>query len=337
MSCGRRGKPGLKRILASPVPTTRRSLAPSPTSLRAATAFSLQLMAGQYTDEAMDATNPAVQGTALQQDMAAAIAGAPEGQGLPPLQWLTPDPPGSGTAPFFPQDGMPLVAALVDETAPTPASPSETMTYIQHLYCVYQNRGDISVVQPLIDEGSGPSYKNYSMMYLTLRASLLTSLATASATVLGIDPPGEMELVDFAGEADTPTVTLQRLITDLVPGTSTPACTAVFNNEGDPRFADFFSLGSSLARLASLSSAELERLFTETLDCAVGRLDAWITALATTMLQQVSKNGYTPVIGGYGWLENACRTPHQLLRPRLARSNRQSKQLQRRRAAPSSA
>jgi len=63
--------------------------------------------------------------------------------------------------------------------------------------------------------------------------------------------------------------------------------------------------------LAGESTAELERLFTETLDLSSHRLDAWITALANRRLDsirihQMSQYG-TPKgnrLGGYGWLED---------------------------------
>jgi len=63
----------------------------------------------------------------------------------------------------------------------------------------------------------------------------------------------------------------------------------------------------ALTVLAPLPTAELERLFTETLDAASHRLDAWITSLATQRLVQPRRGGDIAsgcFIGAYGWVEN---------------------------------
>ena len=61
----------------------------------------------------------------------------------------------------------------------------------------------------------------------------------------------------------------------------------------------------SLGVLAGLPTAELERLLTETLDCASHRLDAWFTSLASRRLDGL--RAATPAgvhVGGFGWVEN---------------------------------
>lgn len=67
----------------------------------------------------------------------------------------------------------------------------------------------------------------------------------------------------------------------------------------------------ALDQIAFESTAELERLFTESLDLASHRLDAWLTAFATRRLddmrraqiaQQLKPKG--DFLGGYGWLED---------------------------------
>jgi hypothetical protein len=253
---------------------------------------------------------------------------SPAGKGVPPAQWLVPysGPHGGqrpglllafplGSEPPMPgQTPSPVVANVLDESPPTPTS--ETAMYIQHLCEVYAKSGDLCTVQALINEssiygggaGCQPStgagvYFDLSFLYLTLRASLLISLGLACATVLGIEPPAESELVDFAGEPGTPTQTLQRIIGRIAPG-GLPACQAVFKHQNDSSYAGFFNLGKNLQRLASISSAELQRLFTETLDCAVARIDAWITAFATAQLAEYSPDNIGKVVGGYAWLQN---------------------------------
>lgn len=66
----------------------------------------------------------------------------------------------------------------------------------------------------------------------------------------------------------------------------------------------------ALAALAPLTTAELERLFTETLDVTSHRIDAWITALAAKRLDRMRVT--EPVgshLGAYGWVENLVARP----------------------------
>jgi hypothetical protein len=89
---------------------------------------------------------------------------------------------------------------------------------------------------------------------------------------------------------------------------------------GSP-FERLAQLRASLDRLAALPTAELDRLLTETLDTCSHRLDAWITALATSRLlpgdQAGTEAGVSagdrepPRLGGYCFAEN--------LRPRPTR------------------
>jgi hypothetical protein len=63
----------------------------------------------------------------------------------------------------------------------------------------------------------------------------------------------------------------------------------------------------ALAGLAPLPTAELERLFTESLDAVSHRIDPWVTSLANQRLSQMSvarKSGPGCFIGTYAWLEN---------------------------------
>jgi hypothetical protein len=61
----------------------------------------------------------------------------------------------------------------------------------------------------------------------------------------------------------------------------------------------------SLAAIEDLSTAELERLFTSTLDTCSHRLDAWITSLASKRLASMrTRNPSGAHWGAYGWIEN---------------------------------
>jgi hypothetical protein len=60
-----------------------------------------------------------------------------------------------------------------------------------------------------------------------------------------------------------------------------------------------------MRRLAQLPTAELDRLFTETLDACSHRLDVWATAIANALLKRARCAGVSGVhLGCYGWVEN---------------------------------
>ncbi|WP_421789150.1 hypothetical protein [Hyphobacterium sp.] len=72
-----------------------------------------------------------------------------------------------------------------------------------------------------------------------------------------------------------------------------------------PQESELQQFRDSLRRLCKIPADELERVFCETLDLGVHRLDAWSTALATKRLKSQRANQPSGLhIGGYGWLEN---------------------------------
>jgi hypothetical protein len=71
----------------------------------------------------------------------------------------------------------------------------------------------------------------------------------------------------------------------------------------------------ALRRLATLPSAELERLLLDTLDTTGTRLDAWVTSFATKRLAQVrADKPQATHVGAFGWVEGLRpdRTPDSL-------------------------
>jgi hypothetical protein len=78
-------------------------------------------------------------------------------------------------------------------------------------------------------------------------------------------------------------------------------------------FAQLTELRASLERLATLSTAELDRLLTETLDACSHRLDVWATAVATAILSRKRAEQVGGVhLGAFGWVEEvrpAARRP----------------------------
>ncbi len=72
----------------------------------------------------------------------------------------------------------------------------------------------------------------------------------------------------------------------------------------------------ALGMLSGAPTAELERLFTETLDLASHRLDGWITALSSKRLGQM--RAAVPAgchLGAYGWVEDLRPKPAESLHP----------------------
>jgi hypothetical protein len=154
-----------------------------------------------------------------------------------------------------------------------------------------------------------------SLLYKLLRQSVLrcyVGLATQAQVTngtLAASALRETELVNISQSAVTVTPwdvvyrpvapggpTWAQYLHDLQPAPGSP-------------YDSLADLRASLARLAVLPTAELDRLLTETLDAGSHRLDVWLTAVAFAVL---SAQRATPReagqpglhLGGYGWLEN---------------------------------
>ena len=121
------------------------------------------------------------------------------------------------------------------------------------------------------------------------RESELVGMAAAdgAAPALAEVTPWEVLARPVAAE---PTVTWAQYLVTLEPQPGSP-------------FERLAQLRDSMDRLAALPTAELDRLLTETLDTCSHRLDAWITALATSRLSGGAGAG-APRLGGYCLAEN---------------------------------
>lgn len=78
---------------------------------------------------------------------------------------------------------------------------------------------------------------------------------------------------------------------------------------GTPEGLAVASYRASLKELEARSTAELERLFTETLDTSSYRLDAWVTSVAKFRLEEMARaRAHLPAagtnLGAFGWVEN---------------------------------
>jgi hypothetical protein len=159
-----------------------------------------------------------------------------------------------------------------------------------------------------------PGPKPTSLLYKILRQSVildyadLASTAEVSAARLDISQVREQEIIGVAPAPTTaPALTTWEILAR--PSIPNPDLTwADFLLSFDPPpespFARLADLRASLDRLAGLSTAELDRLLTETLDACSHRLDVWATAVANALLQRKRSAQVAGVhLGGFGWME----------------------------------
>jgi len=161
-----------------------------------------------------------------------------------------------------------------------------------------------------------------ALLYQVLRHAVLTEygrLAWGIAIEAEMVEPRfarEAELVGFAKDKGRPTV--WEVLASPMPGKSPegPAVTTIAAHIADqvrlraPDFRRLSELFDALEWLEGLPTAELERLFTETIDTYSHRIDPWITALAFELDR--SRRGGGPRefhLGAYGWLEDLRPSP----------------------------
>jgi hypothetical protein len=160
-----------------------------------------------------------------------------------------------------------------------------------------------------------PGPKPTSLLYKILRQSLILDYADLAGQVevsqarLVLEQLREPELLAVAPPpATAPSMTTWEVLAR--PSIPNPALSwAEFLVSFDPPpaspFARLAEVRASLDHLAALSTAELDRLLTETLDACSHRLDVWASAIANSLLQrQRSSQQATGLhLGGFGWVE----------------------------------
>lgn len=149
--------------------------------------------------------------------------------------------------------------------------------------------GSASIEQLNLNQGVLNAPANPNLLYAVLRHSTLMEYWREHAETNNIDWIGW----DIFG---IPSIAIAPFISSMYDLETPPDISAHLN---------------SLAAIAYESTAELERLFTETLDLSSHRLDAWLTAFASRRLDDMRRSQIStqlkPVgdfLGGYGWLEN---------------------------------
>ena len=186
-----------------------------------------------------------------------------------------------------PQQGM-LVSAVSN---PNPNQPTDTLNYLAFLG---DTRLDFGPVQGQGSMGNAaPPNELLPLLFLVARHSLLLeSIEVGRASSVLSSAFSKLRVADV--ELWRILSTNETDIIDVLGGASPSASRSVFQsvvlNSDSKTTVDtshppvFSQIQSALQRLSFLSVAELERVFTESLDLAAHRLDAYVTAMATRRL-----------------------------------------------------
>ena len=133
------------------------------------------------------------------------------------------------------------------------------------------------------------------LLYRLLRHALLTEMDRIAF--------GQLLTVGVVSATDQPE---RELVAMVATGAPLTAYERIERAAAQPAFAPALtSYLTSLATLAALPTAELDRRFGETLDACSHRLDAWITAAAADRLEALrAANPAGCHLGGFGFAEN---------------------------------
>jgi hypothetical protein len=171
--------------------------------------------------------------------------------------------------------------------------------------------------------------KPTALLYLMLRHAFLAHIKDTGDRVLieagliarSVHQDAELVGMSVAGPAtDTgatpavtaPAPTVWTRLAQAVPGVTggLPLSRFLLESTAHPATQTIAEFRQALAALETLPTAELERLFTETLDLCSHRLDAWITSLFAERLEEMREA--TPRgthLGAYGRVENLRPAP----------------------------
>jgi hypothetical protein len=223
-----------------------------------------------------------------------------------------------------PQQGM-LVSAL------NPTFNINDPTTFNYLYYL----GDLALTLDVVsDQGSmknaAPAGDFTPLLYLIARHSLLLEMVDAARTSKAPDVLGVFQNIrsyDFELWGITVTDGQTDINTALGPlnGTGPTIFSMIQQNEDTSKATvdtdgRYNEIKVALQSLSQLPVAELERVFTEALDVAAHRLDAYVTAVASRRLQTFrfddpNGNANKTYLGGYGVVENVApvtRTTRQV-------------------------
>jgi hypothetical protein len=211
----------------------------------------------------------------------------------------------------FPVLSPTVVNGPLSETEPLPSDASFGGGHVN--YITWLRSASIADVRA--NNYPGPAVPD-TLLYKILRQSVLLDYVTLAQFAqvgsgeLALQQTREAELVGMETAAAARAPALAEVTPWQVlarPVASDPSVTwaeylvALQPQPGSP-FERLAELRASMDRLAELPTAELDRLLTETLDMCSHRLDAWITALATSRLTRQGISGVRA--GAYGFVQN---------------------------------
>ncbi|MBZ5534020.1 MAG: hypothetical protein LAO20_21530 [Acidobacteriia bacterium] len=170
-----------------------------------------------------------------------------------------------------------------------------------------------------------PGPRPTALLHKILRQSVvldyakLATIAEINASRLQISQIREQEIIGVQPQAQPqalPKVSVWEVLArPSIPNPQLSWAEYLVNLDPPPQspFAQLAELRACLDRLAALSTAELDRLLTETLDACSHRLDVWVTAVATSILNRKRSAKVNGVhLGCFGWVEEvrpAARRP----------------------------
>lgn len=226
----------------------------------------------------------------------------------------------------------PLLGPLVDDrplSETSPVRPYTTAPARNYLQWLAEHAGsDLEAVRQ--ETGFADDARPAALLYLVLRHAVLlawveTGRRLALDRGLPAPSPADPPFVHIADDPAHPQVLLpsesryRQLYAPApqITGNDEPLHRFVGRAlaEGDPATTELAEQVKALHLLAGLPTARLERVFTEHLDCAAYRLDAWRLGLATEKLVHLR---YDPDdtatasprtglhLGAYGWLEDVA-------------------------------
>lgn len=145
-----------------------------------------------------------------------------------------------------------------------------------------------------------------ALLYHVLRHAIVHEYLRLADLMVGTPPRPDEELIGF-GPGAAP---WQRLNTYIPLTGSQTLGEYLLDPAHDAGPLSAAPYRSALKAIEDLPTAELDRLFTETLDSCSHRLDAWITSIATRQLERMRLHApFGAYIGGYGRVENLVPAP----------------------------
>lgn len=222
-----------------------------------------------------------------------------------------------------PKQGM-LVSAV------NPTFDKNDPTTFNYLYYLQDPLLTFQTVQTQgLMPNAAPAGELTPLLYLMARHSLLLEMLEAARSSSSADMQviKNSHALDFELWGIVVTTGQTDVITQFTTQPKSGSTTTVFqmlqsNRDSANKIVDTLGRVSTmffaLKQLSTLPVAELERVFTETLDLAAHRLDAYVTAMATRRLETFrtfNESGNLTYLGGYGLVENVRPAPTPTTRP----------------------